>query len=72
MQDWMTLDEPAALAEAVSAGGPAGPTEPITLLQTSVRLPPVEGVQLVAGFPGTLNCLKAFVGLPFIEMGRIR
>ncbi|CAN7783065.1 hypothetical protein LJR296_008159 [Cupriavidus necator] len=41
----MTLDEPAALAEAVSAGGPAGPTEPISVLQTSVKpLPPIEGV----------------------------
>jgi hypothetical protein len=45
MQDWMTCGEPAALAEAVSAGGPAGPTEPISVLQTSAkRLPPVEGV----------------------------
>lgn len=45
MQDWMTLDDPAALAEAASAGGPEGSTEPISVLPPSVkRLPPVEGV----------------------------
>lgn len=45
MQDWMALDAPAALAEVVSAGGPTGPTEPIHVLQSSIKqLPPVEGV----------------------------
>ncbi|PXW28342.1 GAP1-N1 domain-containing protein [Paraburkholderia caballeronis] len=45
MQDWMTLDEPAALAEAASAGGPGGATETISVLQPLVkRLSPVEGV----------------------------
>jgi len=44
MQDWMTLDEPAVLAEVVSSGGPIGPTESISVLPSAKRLPPVEGV----------------------------
>lgn len=43
MQDWMNLDEPAALAEVVSAGGAMGPTESISILPSAKRLPPVEG-----------------------------
>lgn len=45
MHGWMTLKEPAALAEAVSAAGPRGATEPILGLQKLLRpLPTVEGV----------------------------
>ncbi|WP_346778641.1 hypothetical protein [Burkholderia sp. Ac-20353] len=45
MQVWMTLNEPVTLAQAVSAAGPAGPTEPIFELQEPVkRLPRVEGI----------------------------
>ncbi|WP_063915358.1 hypothetical protein [Burkholderia stagnalis] len=45
MQDWMTLDEPAGLAEVASAGGPTGPAETISIRQSVGKLlPPVEGV----------------------------
>ena len=45
MQDWMSLVEPVALAEAASVGGPSGSTETISILQMpGKRLPPVEGV----------------------------
>lgn len=45
MQDWMSLVEPAALAEAVSVGGPSGSTETISIPHISGKpLPRVEGV----------------------------